>query len=363
MGAPAPIQEHESEPSPAPPRPEASSLLEAESSPRLLPPSLTTKARIVSGEGRSELQEDRMAIMAAVAMTELLGAKSPRRVSMDASKNPSVGEKHPVNEDASPPPQPPRSSSSTTYDSPPSLTDSPSEEEQHLQQTQNPHKRLRVTETSMVVSTETSPVRGMPVHEESRNPSPATTTAMTYQSRLPLHHLHPSTGGAYPYPQRQAPPQHYHQHSPPPKHFSYYASPTRGPPPPPLHHAPPRFSPTTTTSCYEDVTKSSGLPKALSFRKICSKCGKTRGEHGELGFGNKCVYQDCGKCGAGVQMHLKAGVPMGILCRLTVDEGAIPGASASYERKISDLATRAELQKTLFHDKRERAARMAQVYP
>ena len=114
---------------------------------------------------------------------------------------------------------------------------------------------------------------------------------------------------------------------------------------------------------YEDVIKTSGLPKALSFRKICSKCGKTRGEHGELGFGNKCVYQDCGKCGAGLHVHEKADSPMGILCRLTVEEGATPGASALYERKIRDLAARAELQKTLLEDKRERAERLAQTLP
>ena len=62
-------------------------------------------------------------------------------------------------------------------------------------------------------------------------------------------------------------------------------------------------------------------------------------------------------------MHVKAGSPMGILCRLTVEEGATAGASASYERKIRDLAARAELQKTLQDDKRERAERLAQSLP
>lgn len=89
------------------------------------------------------------------------------------------------------------------------------------------------------------------------------------------------------------------------------------------------------------------LPKALSYRKICSKCGKTRGEHGELGFGNKCVYQDCGRCGAGVQMHVKANMPMGFLCTLTVKEGATPGAAEQYQSKINDLAMAAELKKKL----------------
>jgi hypothetical protein len=64
-----------------------------------------------------------------------------------------------------------------------------------------------------------------------------------------------------------------------------------------------------------------------------------------------------------VQMHLKAGSPMGILCCLTESEGAIPGATATYDRKIRDLAARAEVQKTLADDKRERAERLALTYP
>ena len=104
---------------------------------------------------------------------------------------------------------------------------------------------------------------------------------------------------------------------------------------------------------YEDFVRTSGLPKSLSFRKICSKCGKTRGEHGELGFGNKCVYQECGKCGAGIQTHLSAHQPMGILCKLTVQQGAVPGAAATYERKIRELAVRADLQKELQRRKQQ----------
>jgi hypothetical protein len=102
---------------------------------------------------------------------------------------------------------------------------------------------------------------------------------------------------------------------------------------------------------YEETTRLSGLPKSLSFRKICSKCGKTRSEHGELGFGHRCVYQDCGRCGAGIQTHTKAGIPMGILCTLSEHEGAVPGAARAYERKIQDLASRAELQQSLQHDR------------
>lgn len=112
-------------------------------------------------------------------------------------------------------------------------------------------------------------------------------------------------------------------------------------------------------SSYEDVIRTSGLPKALSFRKICSRCGKTRGEHGELGFGNKCEFEDCGKCGARSQLHKDAGCCMGILCTLTVEQGASAGASEAYSRKIRDLAARAEVQKSMLDDKRMRVERLA----
>jgi Tesmin/TSO1-like CXC domain, cysteine-rich domain len=104
-------------------------------------------------------------------------------------------------------------------------------------------------------------------------------------------------------------------------------------------------------SLYEEITRTCGLPKALSFRKICSRCGKTRSEHGELGFGNKCVYQHCGKCGANVQRHEQAGQAMGVLCKLSVQEGATPGAGVKYERKIRDLAARADLQRHLIRQR------------
>jgi Tesmin/TSO1-like CXC domain, cysteine-rich domain len=98
-------------------------------------------------------------------------------------------------------------------------------------------------------------------------------------------------------------------------------------------------------SVYEEVTRSSGLPKSLSFRKICSRCGKPRSEHGENGFGNKCVYQECGKCGASVHQHAAAGHVMGVLCQMSVQEGAVAGAAACYDRKIRELAKRADLQR------------------
>ena len=71
----------------------------------------------------------------------------------------------------------------------------------------------------------------------------------------------------------------------------------------------------------------------------------------------------CGKCGAGLEAHLKAGTRMGILCCLTVEQGAIPGMSLGYDCKIRDLAQRAEIQKTMLEDKRERAERLAQAFP
>jgi hypothetical protein len=151
--------------------------------------------------------------------------------------------------------------------------------------------------------------------------------------------------------------------------YSHYGSPYPSPPhsahtrPSMMHHsrhhAAHRVMP--VANCYENAINSSGLPKALSFRKVCSKCGKIRGEHGELGFGNKCVFQECGKCGAGAEAHQKAMSPMGILCRLTVEEGATPGAAEAYERKIRELAVRAELQKSIQDDKRERVERLAQM--
>lgn len=110
---------------------------------------------------------------------------------------------------------------------------------------------------------------------------------------------------------------------------------------------------------YKETIRVSGLPKSLSFRKICSKCGRTRGEHGELGFGNKCTFGDCGKCGALLGCHTHHKTQMGILCTLTVEQGALPGSAESYDRKIRALATRAELQKTLLEDKKERTEKLA----
>ena len=91
------------------------------------------------------------------------------------------------------------------------------------------------------------------------------------------------------------------------------------------------------------------LPKSLTFRKICSNCGKARSDHGELGFGNKCIFKECGKCGAGVQCHERAGVRMGFYCSLTEKDSSLvkPGMAAKYNKFINDLAAMAKLKKDL----------------
>lgn len=45
---------------------------------------------------------------------------------------------------------------------------------------------------------------------------------------------------------------------------------------------------------------------------------------------------------------------MGILCQLTVSQGAVPGAAAAYERKIRELAARADLQKALQEQRKQK---------
>mmetsp|Transcript_401 Transcript_401/g.671 ORF Transcript_401/g.671 Transcript_401/m.671 type:complete len:460 (-) Transcript_401:71-1450(-) len=95
------------------------------------------------------------------------------------------------------------------------------------------------------------------------------------------------------------------------------------------------------------VFSNTKLPQSLSFRKICSKCGRSRNEHGELGFGNNCVFEDCAKCGASQKEHEKEGVQMGFHCSLT--ERGSPFAKAGmadcYVRKIIEMATMAKLKK------------------
>ena len=93
------------------------------------------------------------------------------------------------------------------------------------------------------------------------------------------------------------------------------------------------------------------LPKGLSYRKVCSHCGRQRAEHGEFGFGGKCAFTTCGRCDADEERHkktledgTKCDCPMGVMCTLTVEEGAKPGASEKYDAKLADLAARAEIR-------------------
>jgi hypothetical protein len=160
---------------------------------------------------------------------------------------------------------------------------------------------------------------------------------------LPYGHGHPGHNPyAGHYPPQALPSYHPSQHP----HQQHHMN----------HH--PHF-PLSHLQSYKETIRVSGLPKSLSFRKICSKCGRTRAEHGELGFGNKCTFSDCGKCGASCLQHSLHSTKMGILCTMTVEQGATPGASEAYDRKIRALAARAEIQKTLLEDKKERTAKLA----
>lgn len=40
---------------------------------------------------------------------------------------------------------------------------------------------------------------------------------------------------------------------------------------------------------------------------------------------------------------------MGVLCQLAVNDGATPGASTIYQRKLRDLADRADLERQNIH--------------
>lgn len=57
------------------------------------------------------------------------------------------------------------------------------------------------------------------------------------------------------------------------------------------------------------------------------------------------MLRECGKCGAAQHRHEHFGQPMGLACQLTMNQGAIPGAVLAYQRRLYDLAARAELQK------------------
>ncbi len=89
------------------------------------------------------------------------------------------------------------------------------------------------------------------------------------------------------------------------------------------------------------------LPRALTFRKVCSRCGRTRADHGELGFGNRCTFTSCGKCGASDDAHNQAGTRMGIYCTLAEVDGANSRLVNKYAKHIEDLAHMAKMKKEL----------------
>lgn len=279
-----------------------------------------------SSESGNRKEQDRMAIMAAVAMTELLGGKSKEK-----NFDKAVGDKHNL-------------SSPVVNDNLPSLVPSEKSDEEG---SQPPMKKLKLDNS---VSAQTG--------DESRNPSPTSSQSPHYPTkpaqlirRTPAVHHQSLSQHAFPYHHRQLyrPHQPAVSRSPQPVHFSF---------------AQQRFTPPKSrVPSYDEITRTSGLPKSLSFRKICSRCGRTRRLHGEKGFGNKCEFNKCGKCLANVTRHKESGVNMGIFCSLTVDQGAKPGAAETYTRNIRALANRAELQKTVMEDKRVRVERLAAYYP
>jgi len=269
--------------------------------------------------------EDRMAIMAAVAMTELFsGVKKP-----DVNDKPPVVSRTDSDDMSQPLPLKKRKVSTSEF----SVVD----EKKRKLNTASPTPSTYI-ETKHIVSSNSSQASASPVLKsniDSRDQSPVSTMPHPPMYMQQQHHYKP-------------------RFVPPPP---YYCQPryTGGHPPLLSKH---RGSPgrsvcsdqSSTNNTRSSKLSSNGvnsLPKSLSYRKICSTCGKTRGEHGELGFGNKCVYQDCGRCGAGIHMHVKANVPMGFNCTLCVAQGATPGASEAYERKIQALAERADIQKEL----------------
>ena len=44
---------------------------------------------------------------------------------------------------------------------------------------------------------------------------------------------------------------------------------------------------------------------------------------------------------------------MGVLCQLSVSDGATHGASTIYQRKLRDLATRADLERQNIHRRKQ----------
>jgi hypothetical protein len=81
------------------------------------------------------------------------------------------------------------------------------------------------------------------------------------------------------------------------------------------------------------------MPEPLSFRAICSKCGREKAHHGASGgFGDKCSETSCARCTLSKEMHERYQTTMGFFCELTVDQGAPVNASVFYDSKLQALA-------------------------
>ena len=274
-------------------------------------------------EDTPQKDQDRLAIMAAVAMTELLTG-NPKPDSFKDSPAICVGSESSSKRKKAQAISPDNTSVESGCD------ETTLDDESQRTLSVKRQRARSIGEESPVRKLESSP------HEPQRN------VPQYRNSYMP----HPQQQQ-----QRMYPPPLYGMPRPPYGHYQY-------PPPHPHHRYPPPF-PLSHLQSYKETIRVSGLPKSLSFRKICSKCGRTRAEHGELGFGNKCTFGDCGKCGALLKQHLCHKTKMGILCTLTEHQGAVPGASESYDRKIRNLAARAELQKSMSEDKKERTQKLA----
>lgn len=270
-------------------------------------------------------QEDPLAIMAAVAMTELLSSKPLGSPTIDSTCK-ANRKKHPL--------APSSSAISPDNTSVESTTNNNMDDEQR--EGTHPTKRHRWEE---------SPVRKL--ESPSSLSSKQNTVKMDFDKpRQPLppksvHHFQPQAMGVHP-------PFGYHctpayAYGPFPSFYNPFHSETTHPRDsnPPLN-----FSQNRTIlehlQSYTETVRASGLPNSLSFRKICSKCGRPRSEHGDLGFGNKCTFRTCGKCRASSKLHKNG--PMGILCSLTVSQGGIPGAAKEYDCMINELALKARFQ-------------------
>lgn len=87
-----------------------------------------------------------------------------------------------------------------------------------------------------------------------------------------------------------------------------------------------------------------GLPFNLTFRKICSKCGRQRAQHGEFGFGNKCGFSTCGRCESESKLHEENGESMGVRCMLAekLDDDKLRICSKDYDGMLEELSKRAK---------------------